>query len=99
MKAAAAPRLAGRSHRRRMGAAAEAEEDGRAILERPPLERPLSLERPPLCNGRDRFHVTERQGKALIGCRKCMDGQSAAVRSQGFGGGFQDPAGTLGAAA
>ena len=34
----------------------------------------------PLCGGRDRFHVTERQGRALIGCRGCTHWRNA-VRS------------------
>ena len=29
----------------------------------------------PLCGGRDRFHVKEGQGRALVGCRGCLDGQ------------------------
>ena len=29
----------------------------------------------PLCGGRDRFHLREREGGALVGCRQCIDGQ------------------------
>ena len=26
----------------------------------------------PLCGGRDRFHVSERNGRVLLGCRGCV---------------------------
>jgi len=39
----------------------------------------------PLCGRTDRFHVTERNGKILIGCRGCMDGQTKEVRRRRFG--------------
>ena len=34
----------------------------------------------PLCGGRDRFHVKEGQGRALVGCRGCLDGQRDPAR-------------------
>ena len=34
----------------------------------------------PLCGGRDRFHVKEGQGRALVGCRGCLDGQHNPAR-------------------
>ena len=34
----------------------------------------------PLCGGRDRFHVKEGQGRALVGCRGCLDGQHDPAR-------------------
>lgn len=39
----------------------------------------------PECGGKDRFHVEDRRGKAVVGCRGCMDGQPMQARRQQFG--------------
>ena len=40
----------------------------------------------PLCFGTDRFHVeTERNGRARVGCRGCIDGRPALDRARRFG--------------
>ena len=40
----------------------------------------------PLCGGTDRFHVREGpNGKALVGCRGCIDGQAPETKAQRFG--------------
>ena len=39
----------------------------------------------PMCGGTDRFHVTERDGRARIGCRGCIDGEPPDVRRRRFG--------------
>lgn len=39
----------------------------------------------PLCGGDDRFHVAERDGRALVGCRGCIDGLPEDRRRQRFG--------------
>ena len=38
----------------------------------------------PLCGGDDRFHVREVDGRALVGCRGCIDGLPAAARSRRY---------------
>ncbi len=39
----------------------------------------------PACGGTDRFHVTRKRGSGvLVGCRGCIDGQSAPVRREQF---------------
>ena len=39
----------------------------------------------PVCRGRDRFHVQDGDdGLALVGCRGCIDGQSAHVRRASY---------------
>ena len=39
----------------------------------------------PLCGGRDRFHLREGQdGRAVVGCRGCIDGQPEALRRARF---------------
>ena len=39
----------------------------------------------PVCGGTDRFHVRRRSsGAALVGCRGCIDGQPASVRSEQY---------------
>ena len=39
----------------------------------------------PLCGGTDRFHVTQRQQRTLVGCRGCIDTEPPAVRAARFG--------------
>ena len=39
----------------------------------------------PLCGGEDRFHVKESEGRATVGCRGCIDGQSNGERAKRFG--------------
>ena len=53
----------------------------------PPLRRAgAELNGPcPLCAGVDRFHVREKGGRVMVGCRGCMDGQPEAVRGRRFG--------------
>ena len=39
----------------------------------------------PTCGGDDRFHVTQtRDGRVLVGCRGCIDGQTSSVRREQF---------------
>ncbi len=33
----------------------------------------------PLCGGEDRFHLSERDDRVLVGCRRCLDGAPNAV--------------------
>ena len=39
----------------------------------------------PLCGGKDRFHVGDSGGGALVGCRVCIDGQSKSEKAKRFG--------------
>ena len=39
----------------------------------------------PFCGGDDRFHVAEKGGRVIFGCRGCMNGQPDAVRRRRFG--------------
>ena len=39
----------------------------------------------PLCGGDDRFHVRDSGGRATVGCRGCIDGQSDGERAKRFG--------------
>ena len=39
----------------------------------------------PLCGGEDRFHVRDSGGRAAVGCRGCIDGQSSGERAKRFG--------------
>ena len=39
----------------------------------------------PLCGGEDRFHVRDSEGRAVVGCRGCIDGQSSGERAKRFG--------------
>ena len=39
----------------------------------------------PLCGGEDRFHVRESEGRGVVGCRGCIDGQSSGERAKRFG--------------
>ena len=39
----------------------------------------------PLCGGRDRFHVRDRDGRGVFGCRQCIDGAAPADRAAKFG--------------
>ena len=39
----------------------------------------------PLCGGDDRFHVRDSGGRAAVGCRGCIDGQSSGERAKRFG--------------
>ena len=39
----------------------------------------------PLCGGDDRFHVQDSGGRAKVGCRGCIDGQSDGERAKRFG--------------
>ena len=39
----------------------------------------------PLCGGDDRFHVRDSGGRAKVGCRGCIDGQSDGERAKRFG--------------
>ena len=39
----------------------------------------------PLCGGKDRFHVADSGGYALIGCRGCIDGEPEDNRKQRYG--------------
>ena len=39
----------------------------------------------PLCGGDDRFHVAEKGGRVIFGCRGCMNGEPDAVRARRFG--------------
>lgn len=40
----------------------------------------------PLCGGVDRFHIREAaDGRALIGCRGCIDGQPASLKKRRYG--------------
>ena len=39
----------------------------------------------PLCSGDDRFHVHEVDGRAVVGCRGCIDGLSKPERSARYG--------------
>ena len=39
----------------------------------------------PLCGGDDRFHVRDSGGRAAVGCRGCIDGQSESERAERFG--------------
>ena len=38
----------------------------------------------PLCGGEDRFHVRESEGRGVVGCRGCIDGQSSDERAKRF---------------
>ena len=38
----------------------------------------------PICGGDDRFHVSEKDGRALVGCRWCIDDRPEAERAAGF---------------
>lgn len=38
----------------------------------------------PLCGGTKRFHVTPRGGRALVGCRGCIDGFGPETRRQNY---------------
>ena len=39
----------------------------------------------PLCSGDDRFHVHEVDGRAVVGCRGCIDGLAKPERSARYG--------------
>ena len=39
----------------------------------------------PACGGHDRFHVAEKDGRALVGCRGCIDGLAEDHRRKRFG--------------
>ena len=39
----------------------------------------------PLCGGRDRFHVRDGDGRGLVGCRVCMDGQPEHEKRARYG--------------
>ena len=39
----------------------------------------------PLCGGDDRFHVRDREGRAAVGCRGCINGQPDGERAARFG--------------
>ena len=39
----------------------------------------------PVCGGDDRFHVSEKDGRALVGCRQCLDGLPTDLRRKQFG--------------
>ena len=39
----------------------------------------------PLCSGDDRFHVHEVDGRAVVGCRGCIDGLAKPERSAQYG--------------
>lgn len=39
----------------------------------------------PLCGGEDRFHVREYNGRALVGCRHCIDERDQGERRQRYG--------------
>ena len=43
----------------------------------------------PLCGGEDRFHVREVAGRALVGCRGCIDGYPASRTIQALCGNSQ----------
>ncbi len=38
----------------------------------------------PFCGGDDRFHVSKKDGKVLVGCRKCMDNAPKEKRTQKY---------------
>ena len=39
----------------------------------------------PLCGGDDRFHVTQRGPRALVGCRGCIDNEKPHTRAKRYG--------------
>ena len=39
----------------------------------------------PDCGGEDRFHVKDEHGRALVGCRQCLDGLPPPARAKRFG--------------
>ena len=39
----------------------------------------------PLCGGDDRFHVRDSEGRAVVGCRGCIDGQPDGEKRSRFG--------------